>query len=183
MQISTPPASVKDVEMNDALSAEADEARDIAQSAPEGTDLPTPVSDQGGGEAQTMPGYRIASPPPEPHAYMPSYRRRYGRNGILHIEECLPRRTLPAERCNVVYDSDDADNEGDTVVYPIDYYSNWNMSYRSSLLNLRSRTDSTDVRKLSAISTDLMGAAASGVVGKQQQQPPTMSGVQGSKPS
>ena len=129
-QLPTPPASVN----SDRAGEGADvEMKDNAKES--GMDLPTPVSDAEAPAPGTM--YRFGEQKPVQHDVC-SFRRRYGRNGRLHIEECKPRTTVLAENSGVVYDSDD---EEQTVVYPVEYYGNWALNYRASLLSSRGRSD------------------------------------------
>lgn len=92
-------------------------------------DLPTPVSAQEQPLSKTM--FRFTSPPPEPGFERPKYRRRYGRNGRLYIEELKPKRFILHK--GVVGDSDD-ESDGETTVYPIDCFDTHGISYRGSIL-------------------------------------------------
>ena len=130
VQLPTPPASVGAEDTGDAEMKDAED---------DSADLPTPVSDQEGTLSQTI--FKFLSAVPESiKKACPSFRRRYGRNGRLHIEERWPRKALIASNSGVVYDSD-GDSEEETVVYPVDYYDTWNMNYRASLLASRPRQD------------------------------------------
>jgi len=126
VQLPTPPASLrsetsqdhaKDVEMRDA-------------------DLPTPVSAAQEQAPRTM--FRFNSPPPEPGYERPSYRRRFGRNGRLFIEQRKPRMFVQSK--GVIGDSDD-ESDGETVVYPMDCYDTLGISYRASILAPRRPVD------------------------------------------
>jgi len=133
IQLPTPPASIS----SDANGDSQGDAMQGVQRA-DGVDLPTPVSDP---EAPPRTMFRFSSPKPNGTPQeIPSYRRRFGRNARLHVEECRPQRTTLAEHSGVVYDSDD-DCEEETIVYPVDYYGSWTLNYRSSLLSSRSRVD------------------------------------------
>ncbi|KAG9941322.1 hypothetical protein KCU98_g18978, partial [Aureobasidium melanogenum] len=128
VQLPTPPASlhsetsqdhVKDVEMKDA-------------------DLPTPVSAAQEQPPRTM--FRFNSPPPEAGYERPAYRRRFGRNGRLYIEQRKPRMFVQSK--GVIGDSDD-ESDGETVVYPMDCYDTLGISYRASILAPRRPVDPT----------------------------------------
>lgn len=129
-QLPTPPASVRSVSTGEAEQKADVEMKDV--------DLPTPVSStQDHAPPRTM--FRFQSPPPDPTFARPAFRRRYGRGGRLHIEECRPKLGPVVQTSGVVYDSDESD--GDEVVFPVDYYDNNNMGYRAALLQPRSRLD------------------------------------------
>ncbi|KAF2157963.1 hypothetical protein K461DRAFT_219932 [Myriangium duriaei CBS 260.36] len=117
VQLPTPPASVEGGD-------EAADKMDVDQPDKDAKprDLPTPPSDAG---AKSLP----------------TFRRRYGRLGRLHIDAVRPRRVVPSSASGVVYDSDSdletPDDEGeddDVVMYPLDYWNGWNLSYRASLM-------------------------------------------------
>lgn len=168
VQLPTPPASVrsgssgdvqKDVEMKD---ADAD------------ADLPTPVSAQ---EQPLRTMFRFQSPPPEPGAERPAFRRRYGRNGRMHVEAVKARTYVPHK--GVVCDSDD-ESEGEPEVYQVDNFSYLSISYRASLLmskrpadmmaeqGLRRATSSADITMTNGQSTAGLSA--------NHAHPPTVSG-------
>lgn len=151
VQLPTPPASIrsgssgevqKDVEMKDA-----------------DADLPTPVSAQ---EQPLRTMFRFQSPPPEPGAGRPAFRRRYGRNGRMHIEAVKARTCIPHK--GVVCDSDD-ESDGEPEVYQVDNFSYLSISYRASLLaskrpadiaaeqGLRRATSSADITMANEQST------------------------------
>lgn len=115
----TPPASLHSEHSNDNMKDV--EMKDV--------DLPTPVSAAQEQPLRTM--FRFNSPPPEPGYERPAYRRRYGRNGRLYIEQRKPRTFV--QNKGVICDSDD-ESDGDTVVYPMDCYDTLGISYRASIL-------------------------------------------------
>ena len=133
-QLPTPPASVNSDRPGEGADVEMkDNVKEV------GMDLPTPVSDAEAPAPRTM--YRFGEQKQDSAQQdVCSFRRRFGRNGRLHIEECKPRTTVLAENSGVVYDSD-GDDEDQTVVYPVEYYGNWALNYRASLLSSRGRTD------------------------------------------
>jgi len=136
-QLPTPPSSVSSEQHG---GNGGDEMKGVEKEGG-GADLPTPVSDLEEAPRRTM--FRFASSKPDGTAQdFPSYRRRFGRNGVLHIEECRPQRTVMAEHTGVVYDSA-GDSEDETIVHSIDYHGNWTLNYRASLLSSRARTEPT----------------------------------------
>ncbi|PSK56674.1 hypothetical protein B9Z65_6298 [Elsinoe australis] len=137
VQLPTPPASVADKDEK----MDVDQKPDGEKEAPK--DLPTPESE--GAERASASTFKFQSPPGEAKRSLPAFRRRYGRLGRLHIDAIKPRRIIPAEKSGVVYDSDEdmemADSDHDVVVYPVDYWANWNMNYRASLMISSRKTD------------------------------------------
>lgn len=101
-------------------------------------DLPTPVSAAQEQPPRTM--FRFNSPPPEAGYERPAYRRRFGRNGRLYIEQRKPRMFVQSK--GVIGDSDD-ESDGETVVYPMDCYDTLGISYRASILAPRRPVDPT----------------------------------------
>lgn len=129
----TPPASIRSGSEAD-ISKRA-ETEDVEM---KNSDLPTPVSDADV-VARTM--FRFASPPPEgPLQSGPGYRRRYGRNGRLFIEERWPKKGAIAKNSGVVYDSD-GESGDESVVYPMDYYESPSINHRAYLQCSRVRAD------------------------------------------
>lgn len=160
VQLPTPPPSVrsesidergKDVEMKDA-------------------DLPTPVSDP---DPPHKSVFRFCASAPVPFVQdRPAYRRRFGRGGRLHIDEVRPRRDSFIIEEGVVYDSDgDSDNE--PVIYPVDRYDNYSLTYRAALINPRARADRNteqSLRRTSSIpSNDVSMTNGQATAGQRQE--------------
>ncbi|GAB7347846.1 hypothetical protein MBLNU459_g5379t1 [Dothideomycetes sp. NU459] len=129
VQLPTPPASIrsessidlqKDVEMKDS-----------------DADLPTPVSAQ---EQPLRTMFRFNSPPAEPGAERPAFRRRYGRNGRMHVEAVRARTFVPHK--GVVYDSDD-ESDGEPAIYQVDNFGYLSINYRAGLLVSKRQADPT----------------------------------------
>lgn len=140
VQLPTPPASVEGGDDADKMDVDQPEKMGAK-------DLPTPPSDAGEAqhapEARTM--FKFQSPPDTSHRSLPTFRRRFGRLGRLHIDAVRPKRVAPMAASGVVYDSDsdmempdgeegEDNNEEVVVVHPVDYWSNWNLNYRASLM-------------------------------------------------
>lgn len=162
-QLPTPPTSVTE-EQGD------DEQKDVVMQNADPADLPTPVSDEDPQPARTM--FRFASPAPDAH--VPAFRRRYGRNGILHIEERRSKKELVLGSSGVVYDSD-GDGEEACVLYPIDYYGDLSLNHRASLLSSRARVEPTSgaeqaSRRTSSIGNDVAMSDGHIPAGQSQQQ-------------
>jgi len=166
-QLPTPPASVSSDRQGEGADVEM---KDTEKEG--GMDLPTPVSDAEAPTPRTM--YRFGEQKPDSTRQdICSYRRRFGRNGRLHIEECKPRTTVLAEHSGVVYDSD-GDDEDQTVVYPVEYYGNWALNYRASLLSSRGRTDpaAEHAARRSSSHNDVAMANGQSTAGQQSQPQP-----------
>lgn len=141
VQLPTPPASVKS---GDVSETPVDGAQDAAAKPAEtDTNILTPVSDEG--QEPTDKTVLRLQKPSGPSWDLPCYRRRYGRNGVLYVEEQRKPRVMLAERCRVIYDSDDDDGDGDAVMQPVDYHDVWNINYRASLMGARNRGDLTAI--------------------------------------
>ncbi|PNS15474.1 hypothetical protein CAC42_733 [Sphaceloma murrayae] len=158
VQLPTPPASVGDKEEMD-----VDIGRGPGTEGPK--DLPTPES-----EGAEKPGnniFKFQSPPGEVKRSLPTFRRRYGRLGRLHIDAIKPRRIIPVEKSGVVYDSDSdlemAESDDDVVVYPVDYWSSWNMGYRASLITSSRKPDQQQQERVARRSSSAAGGAPSDV--------------------
>ncbi|THY00287.1 hypothetical protein D6D02_08945 [Aureobasidium pullulans] len=130
VQLPTPPASLRS-------ETSQDHAKDVEMKDAD-AEMPTPVSAAQDQPLRTM--FRFNSPPPEAGYNRPAYRRRYGRNGRLYIEQRKPRMFVQSK--GVIGDSDD-ESDGETVVYPMDCYDTLGISYRASILAPRRPVEPT----------------------------------------
>lgn len=144
-QLPTPPASVRSENSGEDVKTGAEDVE------MKNADLPTPVSDVDN-MSRTM--FRFTSPPVDgPFSKGPRYRRRFGRNGRLFIEERGPKKGALVRNSGVVYDSDGESDDESAVVYPMDYYDVPSITYRASLLSSRARVDpagDASVRRVSS---------------------------------
>ncbi|GAM86716.1 hypothetical protein ANO11243_047350 [Dothideomycetidae sp. 11243] len=140
VQLPTPPPSVEGGD-DAADKMDLDKDPNTAQEPKElPKDLPTPPSDAGmAGESKTM--FRFQSLPSSAKKSLPTFRRRYGRLGRLHVDAVRPRKVVAGAASGVVYDSDSdvetPDDDGDSddvVMHPVDYWSPTYLNYRASLM-------------------------------------------------
>jgi len=121
-----------------------------------GIQLPTPPASIEGDEMEiddeiTKPApiaFQFKSPTNQQKQNLPTFRRRYGRGGRLHIDSIRQRKYTREKFGGVVYDSDSEDSD-DVIVCPIDYWSNFNMNYRAAIMRIgEQRPNDTDTAML-----------------------------------